>query len=312
MLSVLIQPIGQFQPQSPELSSRISTDSSSSFFFPFAINEMVKHSNTVEVIGAGYGRTGTNSFKKALEILGYNPTYHMYEIFMNNPTKVHGEFWIRVADRQPYDFDEVFCQNGKPRYRATCDFPAAQYWKEQLEQYPEAKVILTIRDPEKWYKSVMDTIFQAISGSPYQYFGLYFLDMIGMGRVQPEFFEKTICRDAFKNRFDKESVIASYNEHNESVKRECPKDKLLVFNVEEGWEPLCAFLNKPIPAEPFPRGNDTQEFLGHLRKGNMIGYTMMAVITLVPLGIGLVATYWWKITDQTNVSIRSPQLLHSS
>jgi hypothetical protein len=256
---------------------------------------MSKHSNTVEVIGAGYGRTGTLSLKKALEILGYGPAYHMFEIINNSP-KRHGEFWIRVSDKKAYDFDEIFCEDGKPKYRATCDFPSSVFWKEQLEQYPEAKVILTVRDPEKWYKSAMDTIFHAMSGSPYQYFGLYFLDTIGMGMIQPEFFKKVACRDCFHNKFDKESIIACYNEHNESVKKECPKDKLLVYNVEEGWEPLCAFLNKPIPAEPFPRVNDTKEFLGHLTAGCIVGYTMMTLMVLVPVGIGFAATYWWKTT----------------
>jgi hypothetical protein len=242
---------------------------------------MVKKSNTVEVIGAGWGRT---SLKKALEILGYDKTYHMHEVFQHS--RAHGKFWCRVADKKPYDFDEIFCENGKPKYRASCDFPSSQYWREQLEQYPEAKVILTTRDPEKWYKSTMDTILLALSGSPNQYFGLKFLDLVDLGIMKKEFWLKTITRDAFHYQFDKQSLITGYKEHNEKVLKECPKEKLLVYNVEEGWEPLCKFLNKPIPSEPFPHLNDTKEFQGNIMKGCIVGYVLMTMMVLLPVGIG--------------------------
>lgn len=241
-----------------------------------------KKSDTVQVIGAGFGRTGTHSLKNALEILGYNPTYHMVEVF-KNPS--HAEGWIALAENQPYDFDKMFCdKDGKPVYTATVDFPSAWWWKEQLEQYPNAKVILTVRDGEKWYKSARETIFQAMYGSPYQRFGIKFLDMIGMGRMPRRFFQ-SLGRAWFGGRWSKEELIESFNKHNERVIRECPKDKLLVFQVSEGWGPLCEFLGKPIPSEPFPNVNDTAEFQGMLSKVDMIGYTMMAAMVLVPVGV---------------------------
>jgi hypothetical protein len=109
---------------------------------------------TVEVIGAGWGRTGTSSLKKALEILGYDPTYHMVEVHKNKDC----DFWINAYEKKgPLDFEKVFNRPGK-KYRANCDVPSATFWEEQLKQYPDAKVILTKRDAEKWYKSCSETI----------------------------------------------------------------------------------------------------------------------------------------------------------
>jgi hypothetical protein len=248
-------------------------------------------SNTVEVIGAGYGRTGTSTLKKALEILGYDPTYHMYEVVVNR--RKHPNFWVRVSDKEPVDFDEIFCENGKPKYRATCDLPSSLYWKEQLDQYPEAKVILTFRNAEKWYKSCMDTIFHVIYGSPHQYFGLYLLDRLGLGVVNKEFWMKVVCRDAFRNNWSKENLIACYSEHNDKVQSECPHEKLLVFRVEQGWEPLCKFLGKPIPAEPFPHINDTVHFQRTFSLISCLGYVAVGGLVLLPVGAG-VAFYKWR------------------
>ena len=95
----------------------------------------------VQVIGAGWGRTGTASLKKALEILGY-PCYHMFEVANHD----HSLFWTRVADGEEYDFDEAFNLKAV-QFTATVDFPSAPYWKEQLRRYPNAQVILSVRDP---------------------------------------------------------------------------------------------------------------------------------------------------------------------
>jgi hypothetical protein len=97
-----------------------------------------KTSDTIEVIGAGFGRTGTCSLKAALEILGYDPCYHMIE----NHKQKNNFFWIRAYDGESVDFDEVFLRCGK-KYKASLDSPASTFWEEQLRQYPNAKVILT-------------------------------------------------------------------------------------------------------------------------------------------------------------------------
>lgn len=250
---------------------------------------MVKQSNTIEVIGAGYSRTGTASLQKALGILGYNSIYDRFEVSVN---EFHDLFWCRVSDKEKdIDFDEIFCdKKGNPMYRVTCDFPSAQYWKEQLQKYPNAKVILTIRDPEKWYASAIDTFFCAAFGSPYQYNGLKFLGLVGIGILRNEFWLKIFRRDFFQNEFTKEHIIKCYNDHNKRVINECPKEKLLIFDIaKDGWEPLCKFLNKPIPSEPFPHVNDTKILLRRLNLGHFFGEAMMAAIVVIPM-LGIAAT----------------------
>ncbi|RYG97929.1 sulfotransferase family protein, partial [archaeon] len=174
----------------------------------------------VEVIGAGWGRTGTASLKKALEILGY-PCYHMFEVMGRN----HHDFWCRVADGKEYDFNEVFVQPDV-KFTATVDFPSSQYWREQLRRYPHAKVILSKRDPEKWYKSCIETIFCMIGGSPHVPFGVWLCRCLGLlNRKGSVMTQKVISRDAFHDDWGKESILDSYNKHNAAIVAECPADK---------------------------------------------------------------------------------------
>ena len=259
-------------------------------------NSGIGTTKTVQVIGAGWGRTGTLSLKKALEILGYNPTYHMMEVI----DQKHCPFWIRVADKQPYDFDEVFLGDGKgkPTYNATCDMPSAQFWKEQTERYPDAKVILTVRNPEKWYKSATDTIFRGISGSPHCLFGLHILNSLGLSVLSMEFQKKVIFREALRSDWSKDAVIETFIQHNQRVLSECPKDKLLVFEVSQGWEPLCKFLNKPIPDVPFPHVNDTASMQRFFNQLNIFGYAVFIGLLALPVGIAWgVQRYWPSITS---------------
>ncbi len=242
----------------------------------------------MEVIGAGNGRTGTKTLKTALEILGYDPCYHMVEVMQNN----HAKFWIKVADGEEYSFEEVF---GPKKYKASCDFPSAIYWREQLERYPNAKVILTARDPESWYKSCSDTIFRVMPNGPHSSFGVR-MAMWVMG-AHHEMLSKVIVRDYFHNDMSKENVLKCYNDHNAKVIAECPKDKLLVFEVAQGWEPLCKFLDKPIPSVPFPRVNDTAEFQRIVFMLEAVGYAITVALFL-PL-VGLV----WFATKQGHIEL---------
>lgn len=234
-------------------------------------------SNQVQVIGAGWGRTGTSSFKKALEILGYNPTYHMVEVIENN----HVRFWQRMFDGEKCDFEEIF--NGEKRkYSATCDFPSAYFWKEQLEQYPNAVVILTARDPEKWFKSCSQTIFRVNFNSPFV--SIWTKISLWLGLPQPGFgrMVSKIFDVSFGGSWEKDKIIAAYNAHNDRVKKECPSEKLLIFDVAEGWETLCKFLNKPIPNVPFPHVNDTKEFQRIITSMEIVGYVATAAAVVIP------------------------------
>ncbi|MFC6886173.1 MULTISPECIES: sulfotransferase family protein [Actinomadura] len=188
----------------------------------------------MEIIGAGMGRTGTLSLKHALERLGFGPCYHMVEI-QREPER--GWAWLDAARGEPVDWDEIF-----RGYRATVDFPGRSFWRELTAHYPQAKVLLSVRDPRRWYESAMATIYNP--------------------RNEPE--PGPIDR-AWRLRFrhdfgceprDAERVIAGFRAHTEAVQRAVPADRLLTYEVGQGWEPLCAFLGVEVPDEPFPRLNE--------------------------------------------------------
>jgi hypothetical protein len=104
----------------------------------------------LEVIGAGFGRTGTKSLKAALEELGFDPCYHMSELF-GHPE--HVELWEAAARGKSVDWNELL-----GGYRATTDWPACSFYEELMQSYPDAKVILTLRDPNRWYESTYNTV----------------------------------------------------------------------------------------------------------------------------------------------------------
>jgi len=211
----------------------------------------------VKVVGAGFGRTGTLSLKNALEKLGCGPCYHMMEVF---PRPEHVAMWHRLAFENSMDWDLLFRD-----FQATVDWPAARWWREIAAHYPEAKVLLSVRDPESWYMSMIDTIYQPMKwpvpeGVP------------EIVRLQNEMVRKAILTETFDNRFeDKAFAIEVFNRHTQEVRDTIDPARLLVFDVKEGWAPLCRFLEVPIPDEPFPRLNDTastQAIIQRLRESN--------------------------------------------
>jgi len=197
----------------------------------------------LKVVGAGFGRTGTLSLKNALEKLGFGPCYHMMEVF---PRPEHVAMWHGLAFGNPMDWDEIF-----RGFQATVDWPSARWWREIAAHYPDAKVLLSVRDPEAWYKSMSDTIYQpmklpAPDGAP------------EIVRLQSEMIRKSVLAETFDNRFeDKAHAIEVFKRHNQAVRDAIAPARLLEFDVREGWAPLCRFLDVPIPDEPFPRLNDT-------------------------------------------------------
>lgn len=236
----------------------------------------------VVVIGAGLCRTGTASFKKALEILGVGPCYHMIEVSKNNDA---AKWYAYSKNPNKELLDSMIGGNG---YRSSCDLPTASFWKEQLELYPNAKVILTSRDAEKWYHSCEDTVFRMNPNHPVTPFGIklcYWFGIISkpFGAMLDEILHKRIC----KGNWDKANVIACYDEHNMDVIANCPKEKLLVFDVTQGWSPLCKFLDVPVPKEPFPHVNDTKSFQAMVAKRQWQGY-----MTLGGVVAGAVAVVW--------------------
>lgn len=217
---------------------------------------------SIEVIGAGFGRTGTLSLKHALEELGYKKCHHMLEIFQH-PEEL--PYWNRLLETGTTDFDAMF-----KGYTAVVDFPGSIYYKQLMAKYPDAKVVLTVRDPEKWYKSAYDTIYKAAPKG----FNKFMMRVISIFKPELryvlksiDFADKCVWKGFFQDRFaDKAYMIEFYNKWIEDVKNTVPADKLIVFEVKDGWEPLCAFLNKPVPSIPFPKVNDTAEFNSRTKK----------------------------------------------
>jgi hypothetical protein len=197
----------------------------------------------LKIVGAGFGRTGTLSLKTALERLGFGPCYHMAEVF---PRPAHVAMWHRLAFENSIDWDELF-----RGFHATVDWPSARWWREIAAHYPDAKVLLSVRDPEAWYKSMTDTIYQPMKSPAPD-------DAPEIVRLQSQMIRKSVLAETFDNRFeDKAHTIEVFKRHNQSVRDTIDPARLLEFDVREGWAPLCHFLDVSIPDEPFPRLNDT-------------------------------------------------------
>ena len=230
------------------------------------------------VIGAGYGRTGTASMQQALNLLGFGPCYHMFEV---SKSSSRIEQWDRVGllsddDTSGVDWDDIF-----DGYQSAVDFPVAPYYKELYEKYPHAKVILTVRDPEKWWDSYKETIGPS---TPFWrfVFTVTFVRNFYWDRMTGNCVYKKIAGTRAKARH-KEFTIAGFNAHNAEVEATIPSDKLLVFEVKQGWEPLCKFLGCPVPKDaPFPRTNDTAHFKERiaLRKRQALAI-LFAEVTMV-------------------------------
>jgi hypothetical protein len=213
----------------------------------------------MKVIGAGFGRTGTRALKAALERLGYGPCYHMSDVIAK-PHRVRQ--WLEIAEGATADWDAVFAG-----YQATTDWPAAAYWRQLAEYYPDAKVILSVRDPQRWYESMRATIFKRALAErrplPAHRRVIRWL----VARRAPDFAlyprmsRATVMDGIFGGRIDDRAhVIQVFERHIAEVKEAISSERLLVFDVHEGWAPLCAFLGRPVPDEPFPRVNDRVEF----------------------------------------------------
>jgi sulfotransferase family protein len=216
---------------------------------------------TLEVIGAGFGRTGTMSLKVALEELGFGPCYHMTEVFANPE---HIESWKAAARGEPLDWDEVFRD-----YRATVDWPAAAFYEELMERYPDAKVILTVRDSERWYESARNTIYaiQKTATSPPFSLGALFVPRMKRMKRAALMAADLAWGDMFDGKFeDRRHAIEVFERWNEEVKERVPPEKLLVYEVKEGWGSLCEFLEVEEPKDkPFPHLNDAETFKRMIR-----------------------------------------------
>lgn len=199
----------------------------------------------LQVIGAGYGRTGTLSLKFALEQLGFDQCYHMMEV-MKHPE--HSQLWSAAHGSGDVDWDAFMSG-----YQASVDWPSCNLWRQQLAHWPEAKILLSLRDPDDWYDSVMATIYKSTVD------GLAHEDPAR--RAHAQWVSSIIWDPIFNGRMDDRAhAIGCFNRHNETVQEEVPADKLLVYRPGDGWEPLCAFLGVDIPDTDYPRVNSRDDF----------------------------------------------------
>ncbi|HWA91692.1 MAG TPA: sulfotransferase [Rhizomicrobium sp.] len=199
----------------------------------------------LKVVGAGFGRTGTHSLKIALEMLGFAPCYHMVEVFTHSG---HSEAWEAAARGDKIDWEALI-----GGYQASVDWPASYFWRELAAMNPGAKIVLTERDPELWYKSIASTIFEFMSHDDSHIKDPILLAQRKMGRY-------VLNGKLFGGDFSKEHVLEVYARNSADVRREVPKDRLLVFDPLQGWEPLCSFLGVKVPETPYPLTNTTEEF----------------------------------------------------
>jgi hypothetical protein len=210
----------------------------------------------MNVIGAGFGRTGTLSLKIALEMLGAGPCLHMLPL-LDDPERA--TLFRRAAEGDPASLDKAL-----EGYRSTVDWPGTYFWRELTARHPAAKVVLTVRDPQRWYDSARGTIFAAARSAPRTGD-----DSVVAGLAM---LRKLIWEGTFGDRFDdREHAVRVFTEHNAAVRREVPAGLLLEFEVAQGWPPLCDFLGVPVPDAPFPHVNDGGSFQARLAERQRSG-----------------------------------------
>lgn len=198
---------------------------------------------SLKVIGAGVGRTGTYSLKLALAHLGFGPCHHMEEVAKNLPAQL--PLW-QAALEGSGDWEAIY-----DGFSSAVDWPTARFFRELNSVYPDAKFVLGYREPEVWADSFGETIYKLVSKADEA--PDHLRDWLAMAA-------EVIRQTGIPLGADREGLAAAFSNHVEAVKETIPADRLLVHNVKEGWKPLCDFLGKPVPAEPFPRTNNRGEF----------------------------------------------------
>jgi hypothetical protein len=237
----------------------------------------------MRVIGAGFGRTGTTSLKAALGELGFGPSYTLGEVFAHPE---HVALW-EAARRG----DEVDWEGFLAGYEVAVDWPACSFYAELMQAFPDAPVILTVRDTAAWYESTRSTIHELrrlTTGPPpvkaaFALAGRFAPGPTGAVRLA----DHLVWEDTFHGRFeDRDNAAGVFERHNEAVRRHVPPERLLVFDVREGWAPLCDFLGVEIPDQPFPRLNEARE----MRRRLLGLVALSAIVPSLAVLTGIVAT----------------------
>lgn len=222
----------------------------------------------MKVIGAGLPRTATTTQKLALEMLGLGPCYHMRDLMEN--LEEHLPLWEQARDGRA-DWERIF-----DGYRSEVDWPGSFFWRELMDVYPDAKILLSVRDAESWERSMRDTIWSI-------YFGDSVMHHMARARYQvdPQWrrwydLMVTMCwtgRGAFAGSYaERQQLMDAMERWNDEVTATVPAERLLAWHPKDGWEPLCEFLEVDVPDEPLPNVNDTDAF-----KQGIIGGAVQSV-----------------------------------
>ena len=213
----------------------------------------------MKLIGAGVPRTGTLTQKVALEMLGLGPCYHMVDVLADLD---QAKLWQRALDGDG-PWEELF-----DGFHSTVDWPGGFFYRELIDVYPDAKVLLSVREPEAWESSMRETVWAVRHGE-----SLIRLLSSAQAHVNPRWqgFLEMIDRLLWEGKgtfaaghAEPRQLIETMIRHNQEVEREVPSERLLVWSATEGWERLCEFLEVPVPEEPFPHVNDRAEFLARV------------------------------------------------
>jgi len=248
------------------------------------------------VVGAGLSRTGTLSLRTALGILLNGPCYHGASAIIAKPSDPDLNHWSKAEDGRLRKRDWINFLEGRG-YRSGVDFPLAKHYKEVMEAYPNAKVILTKRDPSKWYKSYRNTVFPIFMDMMRP--GIFQLPIVLFTKLTGVYANMDWLYPNVKEMFTavekgEEASIQFFNDWVEDVIQTVPKEKLLVYEVKEGWGPLCKFLGVPVPNQPFPNVNDSAEFKSRTFKLRLLSYLVIVGIPcLIAVVMGIFLTYYY-------------------
>ena len=209
-------------------------------------------------------RTGTLTQKVALEMLGFGPCYHMVDVLADLD---QAKLWQRALDGEA-PWEQIF-----DGFNSTVDWPGGYFYRELIDVYPDAKVLLSVREPQAWERSMRETVWAVRHGE-----SLVRLLSSAQAHVNPQWrgFLEMIDRLVWEGEgtfasghAEPQQLIDTMIRHNREVEEVVPSERLLVWDVKEGWERLCEFLGVPVPQQPFPHVNDRTEFLNRVIDGSL-------------------------------------------
>jgi len=206
---------------------------------------------SINIIGTGVGRTGTYSLKLAINQLGFGPCHHMEAVLQDAVAQV--PLWSEALKGNA-NWSAIYNS-----FESAVDWPTAGFFRELLKEYPTAKFILTERSPENWADSFGSTIYKLVEGRDKAPEKMQdWLEMVN----------EVLTKTGFPQGLDRDGLMNGFIAHNKAVRAAIPEEQLLIFQVKDGWEPLCKFLNVAVPNEAFPRTNNREEFWELVKAGS--------------------------------------------